>query len=163
MGDNKGNQRYNQFFQNFNKYDSFNEDEDNDDDDDGDSMTNSEFKKKLKGNKRLEASYMLRTGLEKIFKKQKATNFYKMLGLYGRLMFTKKTMMLFCKIFKQMKRQRFKVGMVKMKRVWYFGRIHDKEMLRSQRVMARRPHDSPEKQLYHHRKEKSMRQFRINF
>ena len=96
------------------------EDED-DDSSQTPSITNSEFQKKLKSNKRLESLYKLRFSIEKIFLSRKATIFYKLMCSYGKLIMVKNTMKIFGKIIEQMKRKREKIGMVKIKRIWYFG------------------------------------------
>jgi hypothetical protein len=56
-----------------------------------------------------------------------------------------------------MKRKREKIGMVKMKRIWYFGRMHDKEIDKTRRYLgSNRKMDNNRKQklLYHNGKEK---------
>lgn len=121
------------------------------------SMTNSEFQRKLRSNKPLEALYKIRFTIEKIFLFRKATIYYKLMCSYGKLSIVKKTMRIFGKIFEQMKRKREKIGMVKVKRIWYFGRIHDKEMYRARKYIGsgRTLNSSQRKKLlYHNGKDK---------
>jgi hypothetical protein len=121
------------------------------------SITNSEFQRKLKSNKKLESVYKLRFSIEKIFLSKKAIIFYKLMCSYGKLIMVKKTMKIFGKIIEQMIRKKQKMGMVKIKRVWYFGRIHDKELDKSRRYLAsNRKIEKGRKQhlLYHNGKQK---------
>ena len=121
------------------------------------SISNSEFQQKLKSNKKLESVYKFRFSIEKVFLKKKATIFYKLMCSYGKLIMVKKTMKIFGKLVEQMVRKRRKIGMVKVKREWYFGRIHDKEIDKSRRYLgSTRKMDQARKQklLYHNGKEK---------
>jgi len=136
------------------RYDDY---EDEEDSSQTPSISNSEFQRKLKSNKRLEAVYKLRFSIEKIFLSRKATIFYKLMCSYGKLIMVKNTMKIFGKLIEQMKRKKEKIGMVKMKRIWYFGRMHDKEIDKSRRYLgSNRKMEVSRKQklLYHNGKEK---------
>lgn len=148
----------NNYFGGYEKYNTF---EDNEDNQSGISMTNSQFMVKLKSNKKVNSIYNLNISIEKIFKKRKSTVFYKIMGLYGKISFTIKTMKIFEKIFKQMILKRKKIGMVKIKRIWYFGRMHDRETKNNKMENSFKKKNEKNK-LYHYKKDRSVREFHFN-
>lgn len=99
----------------------------------------------------------MRFCLEKIFLSRVSTIFYKLMCSYGKMIMVKNTMILFERIVRHMIKRKEKIGVIKIKRIWYFGRMHDKEMDRARKYMGsnRNLTSSQRKNLlYHNGKEK---------
>ena len=151
----------------FNHFNRLYEDEEEDYGSEGNTISGSVFMQKLKGHPKMDRAFKLRFSIERVFKRQKSRHYYELMGVFGQFAFTKKTLKLFCRIFKQMKLRRVKVGVVRLKRKWYFGRVHDKQINKSRRFARKieyaggrdRERYQEQPNLYHHRKSKSIRYF----
>lgn len=149
-----------------NHFSKFYDDCDEDYDSEGNTISNSEFMRKLKANPKLDRTFKIRFALERIFKRQRSRHYYDLMGVFGQFAFTKKTMILFCRIIRQMKLAKLKIVFVRLKRKWYFGRVHDKQMDKSRKFARKITYRADfsrgmreGKNLYHHRKTKSIRHF----